>query len=481
MKLRLLIPSLLFLFSCLGMACGDDAAEGDTREDGGVMQGGDGDGDGDGVISLIDGGVDAGKIVMTCEDAEDGTSCGSMGGLICLGGECVSTLCGDSYTNPLAQEECDDGNDVPSDGCEPDCTFSCSAIGECDDGNACNGNEICDTANHVCVIGTTAVDETPCTSAAVADGECRNGLCVPEGCGDETVEGVEECDDGNQTAGDGCEPTCVFSCSEDADCSDNDVCNGLETCDPTAHLCAVGTALPCDSSDECYQGACDPVGGCSLILIDGDGDRHAPDSLACGDDCDDTRADVNPDQIELCDELDQNCDGEGQPEEAPTWYVDCDADSFATLDAESAKDCEMPAPTACGGRWTTTKPATDDPPTFDCNDAEPAVNPQQQGWFYKPANSSYDYNCDRDETRRWTNGKISVDATCFSFGGTGCTGPAGWTGGIPDCGDRAVFTECQNSGGVFEAAAIRPIEPEPCGIRGCSCGRVTVDRIQQCR
>jgi cysteine-rich repeat protein len=479
MTLRFLIPTLL-LCSCLAVACGDDTDDGDVGEDGGQRPGGDGDGDGDGdgVISLLDGGFDAGVIVLTCEGVDDGASCGSMGGLICLNDECVSTACGDGFTNALALEDCDDGNDVSGDGCEPDCKFSCSAIGECDDGNACNGNEVCDTANHVCVAGTTAVDETPCMSAAVEDGECRSGVCVPEGCGDMAVEGAEECDDGNQTAGDGCEPTCVYSCSEDADCSDNDVCNGVETCDTAAHLCVIGEAPNCDSPDECHQAGCDPVGGCTLILIDGDGDRHAPDTFECGDDCDDTRADVNPGQVELCDDLDQNCDGEGQPEEAPTWFVDCDADGYAELRAESVKQCDMPAATQCGGRWTTMVPMDNvDPPTFDCFDGDPTVNPQQLGWFYKPSNASYDYNCDRDETQRWVTGKVSVDASCTSFG-TGCIGPAGWTGGIPACGDRASFTQCQESGGVFETAAIRPIEP--CGIRACACGRVTVERIQEC-
>jgi cysteine-rich repeat protein len=479
MKLRLLIPTLLGL-SCVGIAaCGDDTKTvSDEREDGGSQT----DEDVEDIVTLADGGVDAGVIVLTCEGVEDGTSCGSMGGLICLDDECVTSVCGDGFMNPLMQEECDDGNDVLGDGCELDCKPTCSEIGECDDGNACNGNEVCDTAAHVCVPGETAVDETPCTSAAVADGECRTGVCVPEGCGDMVVEGVEECDDGNQVSGDGCEPTCTFSCNEDADCSDNDVCNGVETCDAEQHLCIVGEAPSCDAQDECHQGTCDPVLGCQETLIDADGDRYAPIMDTCGDDCDDSRADINPGQAELCDDVDQNCDGEEQPAEAPTWYVDCDADGYAELNAPTAKQCDMPAPTPCGGRWTTVMPSTNqDPPTYDCNDGDPAANPNQLGWFYKPSGSSFDYNCDRDETLRWTVGKVSVDATCLSFGGVGCTGPAGWVGGIPECGDRAVFTQCQGGTAETEAAAAGTIiSPEPCGIRTCPCSRVTVDRIQEC-
>ncbi len=43
-------------------------------------------------------------------------------GLVCIDGTCQSPSCGDGY--PDAREECDDGNDTPSDGCEADCTIS---------------------------------------------------------------------------------------------------------------------------------------------------------------------------------------------------------------------------------------------------------------------------------------------------------------------------------------------------------------------
>lgn len=480
MMLRLLIPTLLGL-SCLGIACGDDKeAPSDAREDGGLMQT---DEDDDGIVGLVDGGVDSGLIVLSCEDAEDGTSCGSMGGLICLSDECVTSTCGDGFVNPLMEEECDDGNDVRGDGCELDCKFTCSEVGECADGNACNGNEVCDTADHVCVPGTTAVDETPCTSAAVTDGECRSGVCVPEGCGDMVTEGVEECDDGNQVSGDGCEPTCTFSCDENADCDDNDVCNGVETCDTEQHLCVMGEAPACDAKDECHQGTCDPLLGCQETLIDADGDRYAPIMETCGDDCDDTRADVNPGQVELCDEIDQNCDGEAQPDETPTWYVDCDADGYAALNAQSAKQCVMPEPTPCGGRWTTVVPSSNqEPPTYDCFDGDPAVNPNQLGWFTRPSGSKFDYNCDRDETLRWTVGKVSVEATCFSFGSLSCSGPAGWVEAAPECGARAVYTQCQSAGDIKTPDRGPIIDPqqEPCGIRTCECSRVTVNRVQEC-
>src|SRR5512134_3778031 len=40
-------------------------------------------------------------------------------------------------------------------------------------------------------------------------------------CGNQVVEGDEECDDGNDVPGDGCEPDCTGSaCTTDANCDD---------------------------------------------------------------------------------------------------------------------------------------------------------------------------------------------------------------------------------------------------------------------
>ena len=470
--------SWLVVLAAFGIACDDDVEPSDdTDEDGGSQNT-----DEDNPVTLRDGGRDPGVIVLTCEGVDDGTSCGSMGGLICLDDECVTSVCGDSFADPRADEDCDDGNDLAGDGCEPDCSFTCSEVDECSDGNACNGNEVCDTAEHVCVAGTTATDETPCTSTAVAEGECRSGTCVPKGCGDESVEGLEECDDGNQDSGDGCEPTCTFTCEEDVDCNDNNVCNGEESCDPSMHTCAAGTLLECGAQNECSLGACDAITGCQTELVDADGDRYPPDTLSCGTDCDDTRADVNPGQAELCDDIDQDCDGEAQPEQAPMWYVDCDADGYAELGADKRRQCEEPKPASCGGRWTTREPSMNqDPPTVDCFDQDPQVRPDQNAWFAKVSDYGFDFNCSGAEELLYAKGKISATASCFSSERGECVGGTGWVdAGPPACGKRADFTECQ--GGAVEAAAfgggIIPIEP--CGIRICECYRVTVERTQEC-
>ena len=61
-------------------------------------------------------------------------------------------------------------------------------------------------------------------------------------------------------------------------------------------------------------------------MVDADGDGF--DSSV---DCDDDNADVNPDALELCDEIDNNCNGEVDEYNgiyAPTWYADDDGDGY---------------------------------------------------------------------------------------------------------------------------------------------------------
>jgi len=89
-------------------------------------------------------------------------------------------------------EECDDGNDDFGDGCEPNCRETgAGQRGFCGDRIVEPPFEECDLGNN----GNS--DEGNCTTA------CKLATCG-DGLVDKMEPGVEECDDGNAVAGDGC-------------------------------------------------------------------------------------------------------------------------------------------------------------------------------------------------------------------------------------------------------------------------------------
>ncbi|MBZ0118905.1 MAG: hypothetical protein K8H88_18040 [Sandaracinaceae bacterium] len=234
-----------------------------------------------------------------------------------------------------AGEECEDGNDVAGDGCENDCTFTCEADGECpDDGESCNGSPVCDTTAHTCGTSTPPDTGAACTSASGAPGTCQAMVCVAAGCGNMIVDEGEDCDDGNTNDADGCTRMCTFTCVSNAQCSDNNVCNGIETCTLATHRCQTGTGMLCRDTSACTTDTCNPITGCVFTLIDADGDGHAATSLgACGDDCNDANPNVYTGHSEICmDGLDNDCNGTVD-DGLTTWFADCDGDGYGATGA----------------------------------------------------------------------------------------------------------------------------------------------------
>ncbi len=112
-------------------------------------------------------------------------------------------------------------------------------------------------------------------------------------------------------------------CQRDADCATLDWC-ATWACqyDETIHdkACVAVQHTTCDDGDPCTTDACDKkTGACSNVPLtldlDGDGHRgplagHQPgDPGSCGDDCDDTDPRAFPGNKEVCDGVDNDCDG----------------------------------------------------------------------------------------------------------------------------------------------------------------------------
>lgn len=85
--------------------------------------------------------------------------------------------------------------------------------------------------------------------------------------------------------------------------------------------------------------------------------------VTIGKDCDDSRADVHPGATEICDLVDNDCDGVVDEGQTLTVYADVDGDMFGDA-SKSVEVCPIGANLehfALNGR--------------DCNDKNPTVNP----------------------------------------------------------------------------------------------------------
>jgi hypothetical protein len=207
---------------------------------------------------------------------------------------CHTPRCGDGITDPLRNEQCDDGNQSNGDPCRNGCVratcgdgFVCSNLScttgpnggpeQCDAVAVCCvscGRRICpdgilcsltDT-NGCCHPNTTCNDGDPCTtdSCNLTTG-CAHAP-VPNCC---TMLGDSRCNDNNPCTNDQCNVGArrcehvpnTATCNDSNACTQGDVCAG-GTCD--------GATVTCVPPDACREVVgCNPASGCQFRFISG--------------------------------------------------------------------------------------------------------------------------------------------------------------------------------------------------------------------
>ncbi len=360
--------------------------------------------------------------------------------------------CEDAYAeaNPAGTEVCDnldndcngavddDALDVASwytdadgdgYGDENEVTVACDAPSnavedatDCDDGDGAvnpGATEVCNGTDDDCDGDTDDDDSSLDTSTATTWYDDGDG----DGFGDSS-DATVSCDAPSATV------------TDDTDCDDTDAAvnpDASEVCNDIDDDCDGDTDDDDDSVDSSTANTWyDDVDG------DGYGDAstsrmvcEAPDgAVTDGLDCDDLDAAVNPDAAEVCNDIDDNCDGDIDDDDpdvtdTETWYLDFDGDGYGS-NAFSVAACEAPSG------------LVDD--NTDCEDTDANINPGAD-----EVCNDIDDDCDGDiddadsgvtETSTWY---IDHDGDGFGsedYTTSACEVSPGWTDTSSDCDDN---------------------------------------------
>jgi hypothetical protein len=125
----------------------------------------------------------------------------------------------------------------------------------------------------------------------------------------------------------------------------------FDDCDDSDGQVHPGATDTCNGKDDDCDGDVDGLAGRPFVDLDADGfgdARLLPADSCRGGDCDDNAEDVHPGAAEICNSVDDDCNGqvdEGLP--VSDKYVDCDLDFMTAKDPVSM--CGVDASAVCGG------------------------------------------------------------------------------------------------------------------------------------
>jgi len=239
--------------------------------------------------------------------------------------------------------------------------------------------------------------------------------------------------------------------TDNADCNDNnaavhpgatEICNGIDDdCDGQIDNEAVIATWYLDADNDNYYT------GPGLTQCNSPGTGYRSTGLAGGGDCDDNNENIHPEAKEICNGLDDNCDGQIDNESLiATWYLDADNDNYYT--GSGLTRCNSP-----GTGYKTTGLIGGG----DCDDDNATIHPGAT-----ESCNNIDDNCNGqiDEGVKFT---FYRDADGDGFGDPnnimqGCTPLAGFVNNNSDCDDsRLLYTDADGDG--FGAGP-----PVACGV-----------------
>ncbi|MEC7947307.1 MAG: MopE-related protein [Myxococcota bacterium] len=328
-----------------------------------------------------------------------------------------------------ADVDCDDANNTIFPGAEERCNGLDDDCDELIDEDAVNG-----------ATWYRDADEDSYGDPDVTDAACEQPLGF--------VSDGTDCDDTDPAihptaAEDDCTDPVDYNCDGSVGYADADA-DGVpacEDCDDGDAAVSPSAAEVCNEIDDDCDGAVDEAGsvGETIFFADSDGDGYgdaATWTAACdppsghvadATDCDDTSALASPVGTEVCDGLDNNCDGQtddASAADASAWYPDGDGDGHGAA-APSVTACDAPASFV----------ATSD----DCDDSDAEISPSGT-----ESCNTIDDDCDGDVDEGLTGTYYAdPDGDGYGVSGTsvtGCDPGAGFATVTGDCdeGDPAV-------------------------------------------
>ena len=276
-----------------------------------------------------------------------------------IGGDCQDE---DGSVHPGATEACNGKDDNCAAGADEPGAEGCTTLRLDGDGDG---------------YGALGIESCRCAAtgswADVPGGDCNDGAAAIHPGAPETCNGKDDdCDGAADAPGsDGCTPWLRDADGDGAGVAGDSMCLCAPSspyttmvagdCDDAKAAVKPGQTEVCNGLDDDCDSAIDPPGavGCTPWLRDEDADGYGvtgdssclcapepPYTAAVGGDCNDANAAVVPGQIEACNGLDEDCDGETDEAGAigcTIWYADTDGDGVGSL-ASSVCACAAQAP-----------------------------------------------------------------------------------------------------------------------------------------